>query len=75
MTVSENSAILKFNTKSSFGGKIGLEKKHYLTRIQYGGIIGYWNDYLTYNLYFRAFIWKEPSGLLENMRGLMTPIF
>ena len=56
--------IQEFNNQSSFGGAIGLEKKHYLTRIQYGGLIGYWNDYLTYNLYFRAFIYKRTVSFI-----------
>ena len=54
----------KFNSQSGFGGALGLERKHYQAKLQYGGQIGYWNDYFTYNVYFRKFLYDRTISLI-----------
>lgn len=62
--------VQELNNKSGFGGAIGYEgwgpysTTHYSKRFQYGAQIGYWNDYFTYQLYIRSFIYKRTIGLM-----------
>ena len=56
--------VQKFDNQSGFGGALGLENEDYLAKIQYGGQIGYWNDYFTYNLYLRTFFYKRKLSFI-----------
>lgn len=56
--------VQEFKNKSGFGGAVGFERKHYLLKLQYGGQIGYWNDYFTYKLYLRKFFYKRKLSLI-----------
>lgn len=51
--------IQNFKDQESFGAAIGLKRWHHKYNLQYGGQIGYWNDYFTFNFHFRKFIYKD----------------
>lgn len=55
-----------FDDDEGFGGAIGVEKKYYNLRFQYGAQIGYWNDDFTYNFHLRKFLIKNRLSVIAN---------
>ncbi|KQC33208.1 hypothetical protein AAU57_07695 [Nonlabens sp. YIK11] len=58
--------VQRFDRKQGFGGAIGFESGNYNLRFQYGAQIGYWNDYFTYEIYFRKFLIEDSLSLITN---------
>lgn len=67
--------VQEFNDKKGFGGALGIERKHYDLLLQYGGQIGYWNDYFTYKLYLRKFIFQDKFSLIAKFNNINRTSF
>jgi hypothetical protein len=58
--------VQNFNNQNGIGGALGLERSLNSYNLQYGVQSGYWNDYFTYEVYARKFIYKDLFSLIVN---------
>ena len=64
--------VQNFNNQNSIGGALGLERSLNSYNLQYGLQSGYWNDYFTYEVYARKFIFKDLFSLIVNYERIDT---
>ena len=53
----------RLNGENNLGVGIGILKSHRQPDLCYGFQIGYWNNYLTYDLFFQSFIFQKQLSL------------
>ena len=53
----------QLNNTDNIGGSIGLLNSHRNPDLYYGFTIGYWNDYLTYDVFFQSFLLNKKLSL------------